>query len=204
MTDCIEHEGYRDKDGYGTIGRRKAHRVAWASVHGPIPEGMLVLHSCDNPPCVNVNHLHLGTHADNMREKSERNAAWRERAGRVLRENRYTGAGDKAPNRKLTAEQVAEIRRLYRPNPGRNRSAESQQALAVRFGVSQSQISRLVRGEQWDTAQAAPVGRWTSAISDDLAQTIRDRYGCGESQQSLADTYGIGQTTVSRIVRGLR
>ena len=43
-----------------------AHRAAWEQSHGPIPAGMMVLHRCDNPPCVNVDHLFLGTARDNM------------------------------------------------------------------------------------------------------------------------------------------
>lgn len=63
--------------GYGTIRNEhgkmeQAHRAAWRLRHGPIPDGKLVLHHCDVPPCVNDEHLHLGTHADNMKECLER------------------------------------------------------------------------------------------------------------------------------------
>jgi hypothetical protein len=62
-------------NGYGRfgIGRvvRYAHRVAWELEHGP-PGKRHVLHGCDNPSCVRLSHLHLGTHNDNMREMSER------------------------------------------------------------------------------------------------------------------------------------
>ena len=76
MDGCIEWPGSRNQDGYGNRwheGRcMKAHRVAWMEVHGPIPDGMLVLHRCDNPPCVNVEHLYLGDQSRNMRDMSER------------------------------------------------------------------------------------------------------------------------------------
>jgi hypothetical protein len=70
VNDCIEYPGAKTKLGYGW--RRKngrsglAHRYAWEDVHGPIPDGMVVMHTCDNRPCVNVDHLKLGTQRDNI------------------------------------------------------------------------------------------------------------------------------------------
>lgn len=67
---CVEWTGYRLISGYGRInigGKTKmSHRVAWELTNGPIPDGMLVLHSCDNPPCCNIEHLWLGTQKENM------------------------------------------------------------------------------------------------------------------------------------------
>ena len=67
--DCHEWQGPLDRDGYGTFylrrrGRR-AHRVAWFAANGPIPEGMVVNHSCRNRRCVNVQHLRLLTATEN-------------------------------------------------------------------------------------------------------------------------------------------
>lgn len=71
-TPCIEWQGGRDRDGYGTTlyqgKKQRAHRVAWQRIHGPIPDGLNVLHKCDNPPCVNVGHLFLGTQRRNVED----------------------------------------------------------------------------------------------------------------------------------------
>lgn len=78
--ECWPWTGGRNTDGYGKapratgsrpIGRgyTAAHRVSWAIHFGPVPDGLWVLHHCDNPPCVNPAHLWLGTNLDNIRDR---------------------------------------------------------------------------------------------------------------------------------------
>lgn len=84
---CIEWLAYRMPNGYGTIreaGKNSrhllAHRAAWQLAKGEIPAGMNVLHRCDNPSCVNVDHLFLGTQADNVSDMiSKGRQPWKER-----------------------------------------------------------------------------------------------------------------------------
>jgi hypothetical protein len=79
---CLEFMGARYPFGHGQISvggsaRRmvRAHRVAWEMHNGPIPEGLYVCHTCDNPPCCNPEHLYVGTKADNMNDMSRRRRA---------------------------------------------------------------------------------------------------------------------------------
>jgi hypothetical protein len=80
--DCLIYQGARDRDGYGKVkiqGRTlRPHRVIFAEMVGAIPDGFIVCHSCDNPPCCNPDHLWIGTHADNARDRNEKG---RQRSG---------------------------------------------------------------------------------------------------------------------------
>lgn len=109
--------------GYGAIRIgslvRFAHRLAWEMRYGAIPDGMQVLHRCDNTRCVRPDHLYLGTVRENMRD---REAAGHTRYGRL--------AGTDHPNAKLTAEQIQAIRA----------SSEGPTILATRYQVSKATI----------------------------------------------------------------
>jgi hypothetical protein len=128
--DCWEWQGARGSKGYGAFQLRTrqetAHRVAWRLHFGPIPEGLFVCHSCDNPPCVNPAHLFLGTPADN--------AADREVKGR-----RKSLVGERHQNAKLTWADVCEVRRLYA-------DGLLQRQIAERFGVTQPLVSMILSG----------------------------------------------------------
>lgn len=133
---CWEWMGSKDKDGYGSfsfegIGHRKqrAHRIAWIMEMGAIPEGMFVLHHCDNPSCVNLLHLFIGTPMDNVRDMIEK--------GR----DRHP-SGEENGQSKLNKEQVLEIRKLIS-------NGELQKDVAERFNVSHQVISDIVKRRRW-------------------------------------------------------
>jgi hypothetical protein len=76
---CWIWGGVRGTNGYGTIKKKskaiRAHRASYELFVGPIPDGMHVLHKCDNPLCVNPEHLFVGTHIDNMRDMEKKGRA---------------------------------------------------------------------------------------------------------------------------------
>jgi len=116
------------KYGYGrmTAGRGRylrAHQVAWALENGPIPEGSVVLHSCDNPACCNPRHMSIGTQAENMAEARDR-----KRAASPPRHS-----GETHPMAKLSDSAVAEIRR----------GGTTLEQAASQFGVSVKTIWRI-------------------------------------------------------------
>src|SRR5690349_13982377 len=88
-TPCIEWDGTRHVKGYGQITIRgrtvRAHRLAWEKANGPIPEGMMVCHKCDNPPCINPEHLFLGTSKDNAQDSIIKGRRWALRIGQCCR-----------------------------------------------------------------------------------------------------------------------
>lgn len=104
-----------------------AHRLAWELVHGPIPEGMCVLHHCDNPACVRPSHLFLGTQKENVQDMYAK--------GRQpdLR-------GERNPKCKLIDQDVHDIRR------GEMLGA-TQTELAELYGITQGYVSKILRGE---------------------------------------------------------
>lgn len=134
--DCWQWTGALDKDGYGRLwvdGRDiGAHRFAYENLVASIPVGLMVCHTCDNPRCCNPGHLFLGTALDNNHDRNQKGRA-------------NVAVGERARSARLTADDVLEIRRLYRPgDPNFN-----QPALALRYGLCQQTISDIVNRRRW-------------------------------------------------------
>lgn len=136
-TPCLLWEGSRDKNGYGKTTRNgksiRAHRLAWIQARGPIEDGMWILHHCDNPTCINIDHLYLANHTDNMQDRKAR--------GRTP-----DFMGEKHPRAKLTNEQVAEMRESYA-------DGVSLDALAKSYDMSKSSICEIVNHKRYKSNQ---------------------------------------------------
>lgn len=140
-TSQLSHNGY----GRLRVDRSRrvpAHVFAWVRAHGPVADGLRVCHSCDNPPCVNIDHLFLGTHLDNMRDMV---AKCRQSRGAnhyaVTRPDRLP-RGSAHGMAKLSESAVADIRQ-------RCAAGELRASMALRYGVTPTLIGMVVRREIW-------------------------------------------------------
>lgn len=137
--ECLVWTGHRNTRGYGhfSIACRLvlAHRHAWSLANGPIPAGMFVLHHCDNPPCCRLDHLYLGTKADNCHDMHRRGRAPDFR-------------GERHPSAKLSATDVERIR-------DRIACGETRTSCARDFHVTVQAVSAIAAGRTWRATNAA-------------------------------------------------
>jgi HNH endonuclease len=121
---CWIWNACRSDKGYGLIGyagkSRRAHRLAWEVFRGPIPKGAQVLHRCDTPPCINPDHLFLGTHGDNMNDRLVK-GRWKT---------------------KISDQDVKTIRSLAA-------RGERKPVIAERFGIHLMNVYKIIRRESW-------------------------------------------------------
>jgi len=160
---CWEWLGAKSSWGYGSFGFKKKHfiasRLSWMIANGRIPNGMIIMHSCDNPACVNPDHLHLGTHQDNTDDKVSKG-----RHGWVSGDSHYSrtsperlARGDRNGSRthpesirrgsnhhasKLSASDVLEIRKMYS-------FGITSCDIAQKFNLSASSAHRAATGRTW-------------------------------------------------------
>lgn len=132
--DCWIWRAGKHRDGYGLthVSRKTilAHRLVWQMTNGEIEKGLCVLHKCDNPPCVNPDHLFLGTHTDNMRDAVNK--------GRC----KVPGlSGGKHPFAKLSETDILHIRDLSK--------IMTHVKIASLYGVARQTIGDIISGRNW-------------------------------------------------------
>ncbi|HEY2644560.1 MAG TPA: hypothetical protein VGI56_12475 [Galbitalea sp.] len=136
--ECWNWTGAADADGRGRIwhkGRNVvAPRISLIIAGIDVPPGAFVCHTCDNPPCVNPNHLYVGDAATNVRDRTERGRTRGHGPLTMLR-------GERNPAAKLSNQQVTDIRTSYTGTRG------EQTNLAALYGVSVALISIIVKGQ---------------------------------------------------------
>ena len=138
MGECLFWTGCVNHKGYGRVlvdsKNRYTHRIVWSEHYGPIPDGMMVCHKCDNRLCVNVKHLYLGNQETNMADMVRRKRA---RNGSAIVRH------EKHPSAKLQLKDVVKIREAYASGH------TTQQMLADQFGISRGQVQKIVTGNAW-------------------------------------------------------
>jgi len=148
-SECWTWQGTKDPDGYGSVsliinGKEchiRAHRIAYYLAHGIDPLDLIVCHSCDNPPCVNPDHLWLGTSKDNTQDAVRKGRNMRGDSHYFRTRPECVPKGETHYRAKLRAEQVLEIRATA--------THFSRNEIAKRYGVSKRMIQFIVQRKSW-------------------------------------------------------
>lgn len=199
---CWEWTAARTSRGYGQFRpgglapMTPAHRLSYVDAFGPIPDGLWVLHRCDNRRCVNPAHLFLGTPRDNVLDMWSKG-----------RQNPGRQTGEGVGTSKLSEAEVVAIRRRYIAGVPRA-------AIAAEFGISLLSLSDVTSGKTWrhllgrDGApsyadlRAAKRVKPNARITRGIADEIRRRLAAGETGRALAREFGLHPATVSEIKTG--
>lgn len=126
-TRCWEWLGVTSRGGYGILRvrgiKRQAHRLMWELAHGPIPKSMMIMHRCDNPPCINPRHLKIGSNVDNVADSTRKKRRWKP-------------LGELNGNTKLTWKKVSDIRSVI-------------PKLAKRYRISEKLVHHILAYKCW-------------------------------------------------------
>jgi hypothetical protein len=146
---CWLWTGGRARGGYGRLwvnGKTTvAHRFSYELHNGPVTDGLVVMHRCDNPPCCNPAHLTVGTNADNTADMVAKGRAPK---GNPDALEIARPLGEKHHNAKLTMQSAQEIVRLYQ------QGGSSMRSLADRYGVQAMSVCKVIHGKTWSAATA--------------------------------------------------
>jgi len=186
-TNCWEWIGNKDKKGYGIFKgygfTHRAHRFSWLLHKGEFPNEFYVCHKCDNPPCVNPDHLFLGTQFDNMQDMIQKG-----RGPKVY--------GTNNPRANLSDQDVMEIRRLW------DVEKTSPKELSIMFSTPKSTINQIISGNTWKHLPLCkrPASNRGSHLSELDVLEIRRLYGLGLSSTLLGKMFRLTQQQAWKVV----
>lgn len=177
---CWEWHAAKNSKGYGTIvaggSVQLAHRVAYELYVGPIPNGYLVCHHCDNPGCVNPEHLFTGTPLDNVRD--------------MLVKGRH-----RPPRKKFSHAEVIQLRNGF--NPDNHVMTD----LAREYGIAPRTLKDILTGHSYQEVGGKRHKRVTSYwIPDHLKNRVRELHKMGVRPLQIASVLDIGKSSVYRII----
>lgn len=186
--ECWNWIKFKDKDGYGNLTFRQksypAHRFAYYLEFGEYDDNCFVCHKCDNPSCVNPNHLFLGDSKTNVADRHIKNR---------------DAIGSKIGTSKLLESEVSEIMRLYF-----NKLMKIKD-IAKKFNINKSTIERIISGERWGhVVENRGIYDNGRRLTKESAEEIRNLYKQGVMQIDIAPMFNIDQSTVSNIISGRR
>lgn len=150
---CWVWKAYKNKAGYGQIKKGRinyqSHRIVWIITNGPIPHdssyhGVCVCHRCDNPSCVNPDHLFLGGHKENMLDREEKGRNNTSSALMALKlQPECLARGEAHGRAKITAVKVLAMRACYASG------GITQRQLVVQFGVCLASVNKIILRKTW-------------------------------------------------------
>jgi len=177
------------------VGGKKllAHRVSWELHNGEIPDGLCVLHKCDNPKCCNPAHLFLGTRADNVSDMWQKN-----RANPGNPKGRKFGP---SAHRKLSSAQVEQVFHLYK-------NGKTQREIATLYGTTDVTVGNILRGctytELIQNVSGLGRGEKQRTAARQNMITARSMYEAGDTQKKIATTLGVSQSAVSNYLKRIK
>lgn len=189
LNDCWVWIGRKDSKDYGLFDINGkpyfAHRISYLIHKGDFEQHLYVCHKCNNPPCVNPDHLYVGTQLDNMTD--------------CINQDRQA-YGERQGNHILTEKDVREIRYLLEQNI-------THEEISKKYGISRGAISRISNRTTWRQLDKdiIPDERkqrtyWNQSLTDEQIREIRFQAGLGLTHIDLAIKYNVSRPTITNII----
>lgn len=195
---CWLWTGHRNSDGYGVVRAGEhsmsgAHRISYILFVGDIPKGLCVCHHCDNPPCVNPEHLFIGTRKDNTQDAMKK--------GRWRPTDYGFQKGINNIKNILNEVQIKEI-------VSQRAKGATYRSLSELFNVSESCIRDITRGKIWKDLKLKPINfgvpkgetHYRTKLTADMVRQIRILSASGQTGREIAEKFPVKEKAISCIV----